>query len=74
MRRVVVSDFIHIGSLGLILLSFLAAGFLLALAYHVFPVAQVYHFTPALDMLFASKTYFFFWFIAPAVGLFFLAH
>jgi hypothetical protein len=74
MRRVVVSDFLYIGSIGLILISFLAAGFLLALAYHVFPVAPVYHFTPALDMLFASKTYFFYWFIAPAVGLFFLAH
>ncbi len=74
MRRVVVSDFLYIGSIGLILLSFLTAGFLLALAYHIFPVAPVYHFTPALDMLFASKTYFFFWFIAPAIGLFFLAH
>jgi hypothetical protein len=74
MRRVVVSDFLYIGSLGLILLSFLTAGFLISLAYHVFPVGPVYHFTPALDLLFASKTYFFFWFIAPAVGLFFLAH
>jgi hypothetical protein len=73
MRRVVVSDFLYIGSIGLILLSLLSAGFLLALAYHVFPVAPVYRFTPALDMLFASKTYFFWWFIAPAVGLFFLA-
>ncbi|MFM2330862.1 MAG: hypothetical protein RLZZ26_369 [Candidatus Parcubacteria bacterium] len=74
MRRVVVSDFLDIGSLSLILLSFLTAGLLLSLAYHVFPVASVYHFTPALDMLFAAKTYFFFWFIAPAIGLFFLAH
>ncbi|MFZ3043779.1 MAG: hypothetical protein WA058_01585 [Minisyncoccia bacterium] len=73
LRRVVVSDFLYVGVFGLIALSFFATGFLLALAYHVFPVAPVYHFTPAMDLLFASKQYFFWWFIAPAVGLFFLA-
>ena len=73
LRRVVVSDFLYIGIFGLIALSFLGAGFLLALSYHVFPVASVYHFTPAIDILFAPKQYFFWWFIAPAIGLFFLA-
>ena len=73
LRRVVVSDFLYIGVLGLIALSFLAAAFLIALAYHVFPVADVYTFTPAIDILFAAKQYFFWWFIAPAIGLFFLA-
>jgi hypothetical protein len=73
LRRVVVSDFLYIGSIGLIMLSFLAAGFLLALAYHVFAVTEVYHFTPAMDMLFAPKEFFFWWFVAPAIGLFFLA-
>lgn len=73
LRRVVVSDFLYIGIFGLIALSFFGAAFLIALAYHVFPVASVYHFTPALDILFASKSYFFWWFIAPAIGLFFLA-
>lgn len=73
LRRVVVSDFLYIGIFGLIALSFFGAAFLLALAYHVFSVAPVYHFTPAIDILFASKQYFFWWFIAPAVGLFFLA-
>ena len=73
LRRVVVSDFLYIGIFGLISLSFLGAAFLLALAYHVFPVANVYDFTPAIDLLFASKTYFFWWFTAPAIGLFFLA-
>ncbi|MDE2173083.1 MAG: hypothetical protein KGJ31_00560, partial [Patescibacteria group bacterium] len=72
LRRVVVSDFLYIGIFGLIALSFLGAAFLLALAYHVFPVASVYHFTPAVEILFAPKQYFFWWFIAPAVGLFFL--
>ncbi len=73
LRRVVVSDFLDIGSLGLILLSFLAAAFLLAMAYQLFDVASVYHFTSAIDMLFAPKEYFFWWFLAPAVGLFVFA-
>src|SRR3989338_1204562 len=73
LRRVVVSDFLYIGIFGLLALSFLGAAFLLALAYHVFPVADVYNFTPAIDLLFAAKAYFWWWFVAPAIGLFFLA-
>jgi hypothetical protein len=73
LRRVVVSDFLYVGIFGTIALSFLGAAFLLALAYHVFPVADVYNFTPAIDLLFAAKAYFFWWFVAPAIGLFFLA-
>lgn len=73
LRRIVVSDFLYIGSLGLITLSFLGAGFLIALAYQVFDINSVYRFTPAIDMLFAAKEYFFWWFVAPAIGLFFLA-
>jgi hypothetical protein len=73
LRRVVVSDFLYVGIFGLIALSFFATAFLLALAYHVFPVAAVYSFTPPIDLLFAPKAYFFWWFSAPAVGLFFLA-
>ncbi len=73
LRRVVVSDFLYVGIFGLIALSFLGAAFLLALAYHVFPVASVYTFTPAIDVLFAPKAYFWWWFVAPAIGLFFLA-
>jgi hypothetical protein len=73
LRRVVVSDFLYIGIFGLFALSFLAAAFLIALAYHVFPVVDVYNFTPAIDLLFAPKEYFWWWFVAPAIGLFFLA-
>jgi len=73
LRRVVVSDFLYVGIFGLIALSFLGAAFLIALAYHVFPVADVYHFTPPIDMLFAPAKYFWWWFVAPAIGLFFLA-
>lgn len=73
LRRVVVSDFLYVGTIGLLILAFLAAAFLIALAYHVFPVSSIYHFTPAIDALFAPKEFFFWWFVAPAIGLFFLA-
>jgi len=73
LRRVVVSDFLYVGIFGTIILSLLGATFLIALAYHVFPVTEVYRFTPVIDFLFAAKQYFFWWFVAPAIGLFFLA-
>jgi hypothetical protein len=73
LRRVVVSDFLYIGLMGIFLLALLATGFIIAMGYHVFAVPTVYQFTPAIDALFASKDYFFWWFIAPAVGLFFIA-
>lgn len=73
LRRIVVSDFLSIGTIGLAILSFLAAGFLIALAYHTFPVQRVYTFTPAINALFAAKAYFFWWFVAPLTGLFFFA-
>lgn len=73
LRRVVVSDFLYVGIFGTIALSFFGAAFLLVLAFHIFPVANVYHFTPAVSALFAPKSFFFWWFAAPAIGLFFLA-
>ena len=73
LRRVVVSDFLYVGIFGTIILSFLGATFILALAFQVFPVATVYTFTPAVSALFAPVKYFFWWFSAPAIGLFFLA-
>lgn len=74
LRRVVVSDFLYIGLFGMIALSFFGAAFLMALAFHVFPVTKLYHFSPAIEMLFGPDQYFFWWFVAPAIGLFFLAH
>lgn len=73
LRRVVVSDFLYVGLFGTIILSFLGATFIIALAFHVFPVAAIYTFTPAVSALFAPVKYFFWWFAAPAIGLFFLA-
>jgi len=72
LRRVIVSDFLYIGLFGLIILSFLGAAFLIALASNVFLIAPIYQFTPAITALFPTQ-YFFWWFAAPAVGLLFLA-
>jgi hypothetical protein len=55
-------------------LSFLAACFLLALAYHVFNFTHIYTFPEPMNTLFAPDQYFFWWFIAPLAGLFFLVH
>ena len=73
LRRVVVSDFLYIGIFGLAILALLGAGFLIALGYHTFDASSVYHFSSAVDTLFAPDKYFFWWFAGPAVGLFFLA-
>lgn len=73
LRRVIVSDFLYIGVFGLIVLSLLGSAFLIALAYHVFSITDVYSFTPAIDALFAPAKYFFWWFVAPAAGLLFFA-
>ena len=73
LRRVVVSDFLYIGTIGLIILASLGTGFLIAMACSpIFEVTSIYTFTPAITALFPAK-YFFWWFIAPVVGLFFLA-
>lgn len=73
LRRVIVSDFLFIGPFALILLAFFGTGFLIALATHAFAITSFYQFTPAVSSLFAPASLFFWWFIAPAVGLFFLA-
>jgi len=55
-----------------VILSFLAAAFLLALSYHVFYLSNIYSFPSPIDSLFAPDAYFFWWFIAPLVALVFL--
>jgi hypothetical protein len=57
-----------------IVLSFLTAAFMLALAYHVFDVNDIYTFPAPIDQLFAPEGFFFWWFIAPLLGLLFLVH
>lgn len=56
-----------------LLLSVLAAGFLMALAYHVFDISDIYRFSEPLNGLFEPEGYFFYWFVAPLVGVYFLA-
>ena len=55
-----------------LILSVLTSAFLMALGYHVFDVSNIYTFSQPLDQLFAPEGYFFYWFIAPLVGLFVL--
>ncbi len=55
-------------------LSFLAAAFLMSLAYHVFHVSNIYTFPEPINTLFAPNDYFFWWFIAPMAGLLFFVH
>jgi hypothetical protein len=55
-------------------LSFLAATFLMALAYHVFSVNEIYTFPEPMNSLFAPNQYFFWWFLAPLLGLLLLVH
>lgn len=55
-------------------LAFLAATFVLAISYHVFNINHLYSFPKPLDQMFAPNGYFFWWFVAPLVGLFFLVH
>ncbi len=73
LRRISASDFIHIGTIGLTVISFVTAGFILMLAYQSFQVREVYHFSTNLDALFAAKEWFFAWFVAPLIGLFIFA-
>ncbi|HEV7121528.1 MAG TPA: hypothetical protein VGN56_01725 [Candidatus Paceibacterota bacterium] len=57
-----------------LVLSILAATFLLAVGYHVFHVSNVYTFPEPMNTLFGPDKYFFWWFIAPMLGLIFLVH
>ena len=70
LRKIAASDFVHIGTVGLLVISIATAGFLMALAYQNFPVREVYHFSASLDKLFAAKEWFFAWFAAPLATLF----
>ncbi len=55
-------------------LSFLAATFLLAVAYHIFHVNNIYSLPAPINNLFEPNQYFFWWFVAPLLGLLFLVH
>jgi hypothetical protein len=73
LRRVIVSDFLYINAFGLLILSLLGAGFLIALASHSFALTSIYQLTPSLAEFLTPAKYFFWWFAGPAIGLLFLA-
>lgn len=70
LRRVSTSGSIHINPLVLALLTLVTGGFVLALGYHVLNIAAVIPLTPSLDALFAPDKYFFWWFLAPLIGVY----
>ncbi len=57
--------------LGTAILSAVTAGLILAISIHVLPVQTLYSFSPPTMALFASPEMFFWWLVAPLVGLFF---
>lgn len=69
LRRSITSGFFLFGSVGTIILSLLTAGFLIALSYHSFSLESIYTFPHVIKTYFAPTQYFFWWFIAPCVGL-----
>lgn len=72
-RRLTGGGFGSLSILQNLVLSFLAAAFLMALGYHVFDVSNIYSFSEPLNQLFEPEGFFFYWFVAPLVGLFILA-
>ena len=54
----------------LVILCLLTGGLVMALGYSTFEIDTIYDFPRTLDLLFAPKEYFFWWFIAPLVGAF----
>ena len=70
LRRVSTSGSMRIHPLTLGILALVTGGFVLALGYHVLDIASVIPLTPSLDALFAPDGYFFWWFIAPLIGIF----
>jgi hypothetical protein len=73
LRRFTSSVFGRAGAMPLIIMALLTAGFVVALLYHVFGVTAVFNFPGIVNSVFAPNAFFFYWFIAPLAGLFFLA-
>ncbi len=73
LHRAVGGGFFTMGNAGVIILSLLTAGFLIALSYHSFSLEGIYTFPAIIRMYFAPIQYFFWWFIAPLVGLLIVA-
>lgn len=53
-----------------LLLSFTSSGLLFSYLFHLFPVKEIFTFSPATQSLFASNSAFFWWLILPLAALF----
>ncbi len=51
------------------LLAATTAGLLIALSYHVIPLASLYDFAPMIDRFFVESNYFFWWLLAPLFAI-----
>jgi hypothetical protein len=69
-RRITTSGFMRVNGFLLFGLCLLTAGFILAIGYHLFGLSGVFPLSSSLDALFAPDKYFFWWFVAPLVGVF----
>lgn len=72
-RRVSTAGSLRINPIALAILAFAAGGLVLVLGYHVLNIAAVLPLTPSLDALFAPEQYFFWWFLAPLIGIYLTA-
>lgn len=72
-RRITGGGFGSLSFFQNLILALLASSFLIALGYHVFDIHQIYTFPAPMDQLFAPEGFFFYWFIAPLLGLFIFA-
>lgn len=59
-------------ALPLLIVCLLSGALVLALCYRLFDLSALYNFPKTLDLLFAPAEYFFWWFIAPLVAIFFV--
>jgi len=73
LRRVSTNGSMRIHALTLGLLALVAGGFVLAIGYQVLDIASLVPLTPSLNALFAPDQYFFWWFLAPLIGIFLVA-
>lgn len=58
--------------LPLLIVCLLSGALVLALCYRLFDLSALYNFPKTLDLLFAPAEYFFWWFLAPLVAIFFV--
>lgn len=71
LKRFVLNSYAKSG-IAAVILGLLALGFILAMLYHVFGITALFNLPSFVDALFAPSSVFFYWFIAPLVGLYFV--